>query len=197
MASYSKAVTGTAVMARSANEEKKKTQRLPFANTHPARDPRAGWELFCDVIIIHGKPINSCICYQDRMETLCLDVPLLDPTGDFSGRRAPTSFLPVKDVWITYYWFLRQTSHITRLNGFNDRGSREPDIKNVHHIDGSKPFLEACKQPFLFGFPGFFPRPFGRLSSVLQITFTNPLAARLSSIDLLGRCLEAELSISL
>ena len=47
------------------------------------------------------------------------------------------------------------------------------------------------------GFLGFFPRPFGRLSSVLQITFTNPLAARLSSIDLLGRCLEAELSISL
>ena len=44
------------------------------------------------------------------METLCLDVPLLDPTGDFSGPRAPSSFLPVKDVWITYYWFLRQTS---------------------------------------------------------------------------------------
>ena len=69
-------------------------------------------KLFCDVIIIHGKPINSCICYQDRMETLCLDVPLLDPTGDFSGPRAPSSFLPVKDVWISYNWFLRQTRHI-------------------------------------------------------------------------------------
>ena len=116
----------------------------------------------CDVIIIHGKPINSCICHQDRMETLCLDVPLLDPTGDLSGPRAPGSFLPVKDVWISYYWFLRQTSHITRLNGFNDRGTpagREPDIENVHHIDGSKPFLEACKQPFLFGFPRLFPSP--------------------------------------
>ena len=57
---------------------------------------------------------------------------------------------------------LRQTSHITRLNGFNDRGTpagREPDIENVHHIDGSKPFLEACKQPFLFGFPRLFPSP--------------------------------------
>ena len=87
---------------------------------------------------------------------------LLDPTGDFSGPRAPGSFLPVKDVWISYYWFLRQTSYITRLNGFNDRGTpagKEPDIKNVHHIDGSKPFLEACKQPFLFGFPRLFPSP--------------------------------------
>ena len=28
-----------------------------------------------------------------------------------------------------------------------------------HHIDGSKPFLEACKQPFLFGFPWLFPSP--------------------------------------
>ena len=91
-----------------------------------------------------------------------IDVPLLDPTGDFSGPRAPGSFLPVKDVWIPYYWFLCQTSHITCLNGFNDRGTpagREPDIKNVHHIDGSKPFLEACKQPFLFGFPWLFPSP--------------------------------------
>ena len=82
--------------------------------------------------------------------------------GDLSGPRAPGSFLPVKDVWISYYWFLRQTSHITRLNGFNDRGTpagREPDIENVHHIDGSKPFLEACKQPFLFGFPRLFPSP--------------------------------------
>ena len=157
-------------------------------------------KLLCNVLIIHGKPVNSCICYQDGVETLCLDIPLLDPTGDFSGPRAPGSFFPVKDVWIPYYWFLRQTSHITCLNGFNDRGTpagREPDIKNVHHIDGSKPFLEACKQPFCLGFPGFFPRPFGRLSSVLQITFTNPLAARLSSIDLLGRCLDAEFSISL
>ena len=105
---------------------------------------------------------KTCICYQDGVETLCLDVPLLDPTGDFSGPRAPGSFLPVKDVWIPYYWFLRQTSHITCLNGFNDRGTpagREPDIKNVHHIDGSKPFLEACKQPFLFGFPWLFPSP--------------------------------------
>ena len=87
-------------------------------------------KLLCDVIIIHGKPINSCICNQDRMETLGLDVPLLDPTGDFSGRRAPSSFLPVEDVWITNYRFLGQTSHITRLNGFNDRGTpagREPD----------------------------------------------------------------------
>ena len=68
---------------------------------------------------------------KDRMETLCLDVPLLDPTGDLSGPRAPGSFLPVKDVWISYYWFLPQTSHITHLNGFNDRGTpagREPDI---------------------------------------------------------------------
>ena len=50
MASYGKAVTGTAVMARSANEKKKiavghlATQRPPFANTHPAICPRAGWE---------------------------------------------------------------------------------------------------------------------------------------------------------
>ena len=58
------------------------------------------------------------------MEALCLDVPLLDPTGDFSGPRAPGSFLPVKDVWIPYYWFLCKTSHITCLNGFNDRGTR-------------------------------------------------------------------------
>ena len=86
------------------------------------------------------------------------DVPLLDPTVDFSGPRAPGSFFPVKDVWVPYYWFLRQTSRITCLNGFN-RGTpagREPDIKNVHHIDGSKPFLEACKQAFLFGFPRLF-----------------------------------------
>ena len=78
------------------------------------------------------------------------------------AREPPGSFLPVKDVWIPYYWFLCQTSHITCLNGFNDRGTpagREPDIKNVHHIDGSKPFLEACKQPFLFGFPWLFPSP--------------------------------------
>ena len=116
------------------------------------------------------------------------------------GPRAPGSFFPVKDVWVPYYRFLRQTSRITCLNGFNDRGApagREPDIKNVHHIDGSKPFLEVCEQAFLFGFPRLFPLPPGRLSSVLQITFTNPLAARLSSIDLLGRCLDAVLSISL
>ena len=48
-------------------------------------------KLLCDVIIIHGKPINPCICNQDRMETLGLDVPLLDPTGDFSGPRAQAS----------------------------------------------------------------------------------------------------------
>ena len=56
---------------------------------------------------------------------------------------------------------------------------------------------KLANKPFFLGFPGFRPLPPGRLSSVLQITFTNPLAARLSSIDLLGRCLEAELSISL
>ena len=37
---------------------------------------------------------------------------------------------------------------------------------------------KLASNPFCLGFPGFFPRPFGRLSSVLQITFTNPLAAR-------------------
>ena len=71
-----------------------------------------------------GKPsLLASRSGLDPVETLCLDVPLLDPTGDFSGPRAPGSFLPVKDVWISYCWFLRQTSHITRLNGFNDRGT--------------------------------------------------------------------------
>ena len=100
--------------------------------------------------------------HQEGVEALCLNVPLLDPTCDFSGPRAPGSFFPVKDVWVPYYWFLRQTSRITCLNGFNDRGTpagREPDIKNVHHIDGSKPFLEACEQAFLFGFPRLFSSP--------------------------------------
>ena len=50
------------------------TQRLPFANTHPAiYTLEQDGKLFCDVIIIHCKAINSCICFQDRMETLCLD----------------------------------------------------------------------------------------------------------------------------
>ena len=104
-------------------------------------------KLLCDVIIIHGKPINSCIGNQDRMETFSFDVPLLDPTGDFSGLRAPSSFLKVEDVWITNYWLFSQTSYISRLNGFNDQGTpagREPDMENIHHIDGSKPFLKTC-----------------------------------------------------
>ena len=47
-------------------------------------------------IVHHPKPINSCICYQDRMETLCLDVPLLDPTGDFSGPRKSMCETPIQ-----------------------------------------------------------------------------------------------------
>ena len=98
-------------------------------------------ELLCDVIIIHGKPINPCIGNQDRMETFSFDVPLLDPTGDFSGPRAPSSFLTVEDVWITNYRLLSQTSHISRLNGFNDRGTptgREPASKHLERL------LEGC-----------------------------------------------------
>ena len=51
------------------------------------------------------------------METLFLDVPLLDPTGDFSGPRAPSSFLPVEDVGITNYRFLGQTSIVESIIG--------------------------------------------------------------------------------
>ena len=70
------------------------------------------------------------------METFSFDVPLLDPAGDFSGPRAPSSFLTVEDVWITNYRLLSQTSHISLLNGLNDRGTpagREPDIENIQH----------------------------------------------------------------
>ena len=42
MASNGKAVTGTAVMARSANEEKKKSKRTPC----PTKFPEEGWEFF-------------------------------------------------------------------------------------------------------------------------------------------------------
>ena len=54
---------------------------------------------------------------------------------DFSGPRAPGSFLPVKDVWIPYYWFLCKTSHITCLNGFNDR--RDPSWQGTRHKECS------------------------------------------------------------
>ena len=57
---------------------------------------------------------QSTLAFATKMgwKTLCLDIPLLDPTGDFSGPPAPGSFFPVKDVWIPYYWFLRQTSRM-------------------------------------------------------------------------------------
>ena len=92
---------------------------------------------------------QSTLAFATRIgwKTFSLDVPLLDPTGDFLGPRAPSSFLTVEDVWITDYRLLGQTGHITRLNGFNDRGTltgREPDIENIHHVDGSKPFLKTC-----------------------------------------------------
>ena len=51
MASYGKAVTGTAVMARSANEEKKiKNQGLPPADRYAGPNPPNLWLQACSLV---------------------------------------------------------------------------------------------------------------------------------------------------
>ena len=75
-----------------------------------------------------------------------IDIPFLNLAGNLPRKRAHSSFRTVENVWITNYRILSQPSLISLLNGLYDRGTpagREPDIEDIHHIDGSKPITET------------------------------------------------------
>ena len=75
------------------------------------------------------------------METISLDIPFLNPAGDFPGTRALSSFLTVEDVWVANYRLLGLISHTSLLDGLNDRGTPagwEPDVENIHHFVSAK-----------------------------------------------------------
>ena len=43
-------------------------------------------KLISNVIILQGKPIDSCICHQNGMETISVNIPFLDLAGYLPGR---------------------------------------------------------------------------------------------------------------
>ena len=84
-----------------------------------------------------GKPIDSCICHQNRMETISVNIPFLDLAGNFPGKRAHSSFRTVENVWVTKYRLLSQPSLIPLLDGLYDRGTpagREPNVEDIRWI---------------------------------------------------------------
>ena len=42
-------------------------------------------KLISNVIILQGKPIDSCICHQNGMETISVNIPFLDLAGYLPG----------------------------------------------------------------------------------------------------------------
>ena len=80
------------------------------------------------------------------METISVNIPFLDLAGNFPGERAHSSFRTVENVWVTKHRLLSQPSLIPLLDGLYDRGTpagREPNVEDIHHIDGFKPLTET------------------------------------------------------